>query len=217
MFLTFLTHPTLLDIILTDWIQEVEDPKGYSRSVSGITQLRTSSSTLCSLICRFPDRQVANFLVDTFFKYTQCNNFYVDVEWLQKKLDIYYCDSLALGQEEVPSLCIVLMILAIGTQYAHMDSAVSVEDLGRTIFDEVSRTIPDIITAKALECVQACLLIGVYLFPVDQPGLAFTYLGLGLNIAIQNGMHRKSSSGTVVDRGREVRNRVWWTLFIFYQ
>lgn len=206
-----------MDISLTDRIQEVEGPKGYSGNALQITQLGTSSSPLCSLIRHFPARQLANFLVDVFFKYTQSNNFYVDGEWLQRRLDIYYDDPHALGQEEVPSICVVLMILAVGTQYAHMESSVSIDDLGRTIFDEVSHAIPDIITAKALECVQACLLIAVYLFPIDQPGLAFTYLGLGLNIAIRNGMHRKSSSGTVVDRRREVRNRVWWTIFIFYQ
>lgn len=99
------------------------------------------------------------------------------------------------------------MVLAIGTQFVHMVSGSlqnpAVKDIGAGInslpdtnvgikfYHMATKLIPDVITIASIESMQACLLLALYVLPVDTQGLAYTYLGLSLKMAVQNGMHRK--------------------------
>jgi hypothetical protein len=49
--------------------------------------------------------------------------------------------------------------------------------------------------------------------PLDTHGLAYTYLGLAIKMAIQNGMHRKYKGVELDAWTVETRNRLWWTAF----
>ena len=123
-------------------------------------------------------------------------------------------------------ICAVLMVLAIGTQFAHMaagplkellsktaeDESLA-EDVGLTFYQTAAKLIPDIITIASLESVQACLLLAHYALPLDTHGLAYTYLGLGIKMAIQNGMHRKYGGVDLDAWTIETRNRLWWTAY----
>ncbi|QUC22815.1 uncharacterized protein UV8b_07056 [Ustilaginoidea virens] len=78
---------------------------------------------------------------------------------------------------------------------------------------QASRLLPDVVTISSLECVQACLLMGVYTLPIGASGLSYIYLNFALKLAIQNGMHRRCP-GTGLDASAcETRNRVWWSLY----
>ena len=86
-------------------------------------------------------------------------------------------------------------------------------DIGVRFYQMACKLIPDIITIASLESVQACLLLAHYTLPLDTPGLAYTYLGLTLKMAIQNGMHRKYVGSEFNAHTIEVRNRLWWTAY----
>ncbi|ROW02429.1 hypothetical protein VMCG_06016 [Cytospora schulzeri] len=199
------------------------------------TQLQSPKSLVQSVLSCLPPRAVANFLVQVYFQFAQVNCFYVEEAWLWKKLDFLYEAPGHVTSEDSTWVCSVLMVLAIGTQFAHMaagppgDSSSETGDDGRvktpaftpdsdsdvgvTFYQMASKLIPDIITIASMESVQACLLLAHYALPLDTQGLAYTYLGLGIKMAIQNGMHRRYA-GTDLDAWTiETRNRLWWTAY----
>ncbi|KAJ5280152.1 hypothetical protein N7478_005524 [Penicillium angulare] len=121
-------------------------------------------------------------------------------------------------------ISILLMIFAIGTQYAHLessfrhsaqatDSNFAEEDIGTTFYQQAIRLLPEIIELSSLESVQACLLLGYYALPIDASGLGYIYINLGVRLAMQNGMHRKCKNSAFSPTMIETRNRVWWTVY----
>lgn len=140
-----------------------------------------------------------------------------------------YTNPSSLTSNDAAAVCIILMTLAIGTQFAHMDSPTPVnkpssdlsadehrfseDEVGLTFYHFASKLLPDIIATTSVRSVQACLLLGTYLLPLDTSGLSYTYFGLALKMAIQNGMHRKYTGEGLDPHMQEVRNRVFWTAF----
>ncbi|KAJ5168637.1 uncharacterized protein N7482_004231 [Penicillium canariense] len=194
------------------------------------TQLQSGSSLISASITCLPPRYVADFLVQIFFKYAQTNNFYVEEDWLQEKVNICYTDPSSLSSDDAGAVCAILMVLAVGTQFAHMESTTPVnclpaaatanqdhhfseDEVGLTFYQFASKLLPDIIATASVRSVQACLLIGTYLLPLDTSGLCYTYFGLALKLAIQNGMHRRYHGESLSPRMIETRNRVFWTAY----
>lgn len=145
-------------------------------------------------------------------------------------MSIAYENPSLLSSKDTGTVCSLLIVLAIGTQYAYLDSESSREmshakslgiekspfsedDVGRMFFQKASKLIPDLITVASLESVQACLLIGLYTLPLDTSGLSYIYLNLAVKLGIQNGMHRKCVGDGFPAVTVELRNRVWWTAF----
>lgn len=177
------------------------------------------TSELFSPTKGFPPQSVAKFLVLTFFKYGQSNYFYVEEEWAMAKLKHLYTQTIG-GSDDSPVRCILLMLLAIGTQYVDLDSTENSEndseaedDVSITLYRSAVQLIPDVLAIASLESVQACALLGVYCLPLDTSGLAYTYLGLAIKMAIQNGMHRKYTALSLDQHALEVRKRLWWTVY----
>ncbi|KAI9925177.1 hypothetical protein ASPWEDRAFT_705678 [Aspergillus wentii DTO 134E9] len=194
------------------------------------TQLQSGTSQVSTAITCLPPRYVADFLVQIFFRYAQTNNFYVEEDWLRDKLHTCYTNPSSLSSDDAGSVCAILMVLAVGTQFAHMESATPVnklsamsttgedhrfseDEVGLTFYQFASKLLPDIIATASVRSVQACLLIGTYLLPLDTSGLCYTYFGLALKMAIQNGMHRRYRGEGLSRRMVEIRNRVFWTAY----
>lgn len=87
------------------------------------------------------------------------------------------------------------------------------DTIGLALYRFSCRLIPDLITTASVETVQAFLLFGVYTMPIDTSGLAYTYLGLAIKMAIQNGMHRQFGEEGLDARTIELRNRLWWSAY----
>lgn len=177
----------------------------------------------------FPPAEVAYFLLDAFFEYAQTNYSYVDEDSLRQKLREFYPLSPTLGINDASWVCTVLMIFAIGTQFAHLSSkpdqdgaaedSTAREDPHSTddtiaiaFYHSASRLIPAVIAAASIDSVQAFVLLGVYALPIDAAGLSCTYFGIAINIATQNGMHRKYNKN-LEPRQIELRKRIWWTAY----
>lgn len=146
------------------------------------------------------------------------------------KLNMAYENAQSLSRRDVGTVCMLFIILAIGTQYAYLDSQhecsgdsshdpspgpgpFSEDSVGIMFYQQACRLVPDVITIASLESVQACLLIGLYTLPLDASGLSYIYLNLAVKLAIQNGMHRKYTGEGLDPVVRETRNRVWWTAY----
>jgi hypothetical protein len=193
------------------------------------TQLQSPASTVFAALNCLPPRPVVEFLVRIYFQYAQTNSFYVEESWLRGKLEIIYESPTAISSSDSAWICAVLMVFAIGSQFAHMEAGPSggvgavgdsesngisgEQEVGVAIYHMASKLIPDVIAIASLESVQACLLLAHYSLPVDAHGLAYTYLGLAIKMAIQNGMHRKYTGHDFDGLMVETRNRLWWTAY----
>ncbi|KAF7594752.1 hypothetical protein BBP40_008459 [Aspergillus hancockii] len=187
-------------------------------------QLRSCHSFIATAISCCPPRQIARFLVDTFFKYAETHYFFVRKSWLLENLDALYNDTESFSREGAALIAIILTIFAIGTQYAYLDSPgnntsgtgmqdFSEDDIGVTFYQNAVRLLPEIIECSCLESVQACLLFGFYSLPIDASGLGYIYINMAVRLAMQNGMHRKCRGGAFSSEMVETRNRVWWTAY----
>lgn len=195
------------------------------------TQLRSPNSQVIKALNCLPPRKVADFLVQMYFQFAQVNCFIVGEAWLREKLAVLYEESGRLTIEDAPWICAVIMVLAIGTQFAHMavggapqgglaslenkneDESPLEPDVSLTFYQLAARLIPDIMAIASLESVQACLLLASYSLPIDSHGLGYTYAGLAVKMAIQNGMHRRYTGSDLDVRTVEMRNRLWWSAY----
>ncbi|KAL2842402.1 putative fungal-specific transcription factor [Aspergillus pseudoustus] len=186
--------------------------------------LHSSASAVASALMYFPPRQIAEFLLDTFLQFAQTNYYYFDESTFRMKMDYYYSHQHPLTIHDAGWLCTLLMTFAIGTQFAYMQTEPSnttahippetTDDrIGLELYRFSCRLIPDMICVASVETVQGFLLLGVYTLPIDTLGLAYTYYGLAIKMAIQNGMHRNSSGAPLDSRTVEWRNRLWWSAY----
>jgi hypothetical protein len=176
---------------------------------------------------QLPPRPIADFLITMFFKYVEINSFYMERRWIQQKVDLCYSSTTTYTASDFPWVCSVFVVLAIGTQVAHMEDEASKPDADTTdelnlcsedsvglIFYHVAcKLIPDVLLVASNESVQVFLLLATYSLPVSTGGLAYTYYGLAMKMAIQNGMHRKYAGGECDSRTIETRNRLFWTAY----
>lgn len=197
-----------------------ESSKGFFRA----TSLQSPSSFVYSSMKYLPPREVADFLVDTFLEFAQTNYYYFDEITFREKMDYYYNNEQLLTINDAGWICTLLMTFAIGTQFAYMQvkgspdipgslDVMPDDHIGLELYRFSCRLIPDLITTASVETVQAFLLLGVYALPIDTSGLAYTYYGLAIKMAIQNGMHRKFSGNELSPPTVELRNRLWWTVY----
>ncbi|KAJ3528390.1 hypothetical protein NM208_g10220 [Fusarium decemcellulare] len=135
-------------------------------------------------------------------------------------------------------ICILFMILAIGSQYADLEQdaprdidypmllAQSASSDLSTIstpkptpnpgwrFYRISRRLlSDVVSTCSMTSIQACVLQGTFLVSTSAHDTAYNVLGLGMRMAVNMGMHRAVGADDLHPQVRELRNRLWWTLY----
>ncbi|CAE7021677.1 hypothetical protein PTNB85_02458 [Pyrenophora teres f. teres] len=189
------------------------------------------STSMADIVTILPPRPVATFLINVFFKHATSIYYYVDRAWLDSVLDRIYANLNGLRSRDVTAACVVLMVLAVGTQYVHLDSPrqhsrSSVDavvnpdpgsswelDIGSAFYRQVAKLLSEVIHSGSLLSVQVFLLLGLYNLPIDASGLGYIYLNMAIKLAIQNGMHRKASRSVFDSSTKEIRRRIWWTTY----
>ncbi|CAG8011524.1 unnamed protein product [Penicillium salamii] len=191
------------------------------------TQLQSSPQTLVESMRQLPPKAIAEFLIDVFFKYVEINSFYMERSWIEEKMEICYDSNTIYRSIDFPWVCSVFAVLAIGIQVAHMEDEVpksntdttdelrlcSEDSVGLVFYHVACKLVPDVLLVASHESVQAFLLLATYSLPVSTGGLAYTYYGLAMKMAIQNGMHRQYPGGDCDWKTIETRNRLFWTVY----
>ncbi|KAI4941563.1 hypothetical protein J4E91_010739 [Alternaria rosae] len=190
-----------------------------------------ASTSISDILAVVPPRPVATFLTNVFFNHATSVYYYVDRRWFDDILDRIYTNPVSLRSKDVTAICVVLMVLAVGTQYVHLESpdrhktcstgvATDSEvqsswelEIGSGFYRQVAKLLSEVIHAGSLLSVQVLLLLGLYSLPIDASGLSYIYLNLAIKVAIQNGMHRKVSRNVLDARTKEIRRRIWWTVY----
>ena len=188
-------------------------------------------ASISDIVAILPPRPVAAFLINVFFKHATSFYYYVDRRWLDEILDHIYTNMTELSPKDVTAVCVMLMVLAVGTQYVHLESpkrqsgrSTDVSstfdaqnswefDIGSAFYRQVAKLLSEIIHAGSVLSVQVFLLLGLYALPIDASGLSYIYLNMAIKIAIQNGMHRKSSRSIFDASTKEMRLRIWWIAY----
>jgi hypothetical protein len=133
-----------------------------------------------------------------------------------------------LCSKDFVAICVILMVLAVGTQYVHLetpknnsrrrtvdgDNQNSWElEIRSAFYRQVVKLTSEVIHAGSLLSVQVFLLLGLYSLPIDTSGIGYIYLNLAIKVAIQNGLHRKVPRSNFDERTIEIRRRVLWTAY----
>lgn len=183
--------------------------------------LKSRERNMRSILTSLPPRDIAMFFTDAYFKHAQINTFFVEEGWARERIDALYQPDPVFTADDACWLCSALMVLAVGTQFGHMsphtvgdDSFESFADaVGMNFYQMAANMIPDVIAIASVDSVQAFLLLAHYALPLDAHGVAYTYLGLALKMAIQNGMHRKYHGNDLDSVSIDLRNRLWWSVY----
>ncbi|KAH7082647.1 hypothetical protein BKA63DRAFT_486109 [Paraphoma chrysanthemicola] len=189
------------------------------------------STSILDIVALLPPQPLSSFLVNIFFKHATSNYYYVDRNWVTMLLETLHTHPNSLSSKDVTAACVVLMVLAVATQYVHLESpkrdtraggqgsgslnapANWESDIGSAFYRQVARSLSDVIHAGTMLSVQVFLLMGLYSLPIDASGLGYIYLNLAIKVAIQNGMHRKLSRGYSDETTKEIRRCIWWTAY----
>ncbi|KAF7549532.1 hypothetical protein G7Z17_g6324 [Cylindrodendrum hubeiense] len=146
------------------------------------------------------------------------------------------------SRRSVEFISVLFMVLAMGSQFADVgvdnrwqaanqdevmvEDLLSSHDLSRIKvpvpahnlgwrFYEVSRKLlPDIICSSSMASVQVCTLQGIYLPSTTSRDAGYNLLGLALRMAINMGLHRSFVASSLHAHVRELRNRLWWTIYV---
>ncbi|KAJ5612215.1 hypothetical protein N7510_005409 [Penicillium lagena] len=173
----------------------------------------------------FPSANVAEFLVACFFRHSEANYYFMNRVQFQERLNRLYLDGLHADSESDPSLiALALMVFAMGSQFAHLQTSnmrqttpptsVHKQGPGMVFYLKAKFLLPDIITQCTLEGIQVCFLTALFLLPSNSTDLSYVYHGMAMKMAIASGLHRKTSGGDLDPIDIEVRNRLWWSLYV---
>jgi hypothetical protein len=117
-------------------------------------------------------------------------------------------------------MCLMLVVLAGACQFTHLNqnpplSGFITEEIPGHVYYRLAQIImPRAIAIGSLASIQACLIAGLYLMPSDERGTAYVYLGIALRMAIASRMHQNSHTERYSPRLQEIRNRVFWTIYL---
>ncbi|EGU84527.1 hypothetical protein HZS61_013840 [Fusarium oxysporum f. sp. conglutinans] len=211
---------------------EFED-SGTDTAVSdkaNTSQLLSRDAAVLEAVSLFPPAPSALILLRVFFEIAQTNYFYIDEEALRQRLDQFYSCPTRVGSEDAPWVSVALMVFALGTQFSHLcqssvrgsnrelmrdahDICQIMDDtIASTFYRKATNLISDILGIGSIESVQAFLLFGIYVLPIDPAGLSCTYFGIAIKVATQFNLHQKTIRD-LSPREVELRKRVWWTAY----
>ncbi|XDG02730.1 hypothetical protein ABKA04_002345 [Annulohypoxylon sp. FPYF3050] len=111
-------------------------------------------------------------------------------------------------------LCCLYMIIILGSRALprNGDSL----DFQRKWFAQVDK-LPPLLGTSSLPNVCAYMLLSLYFHNTNDRTSAWTFQGAACRLAIALGMHRESSSDLFEPVERQLRKRVWWTLYGYEQ
>lgn len=186
-----------------------------------------SNSLTAELLTLLPSRDVAAFLVDTYFDRIHWFTLIFHQQDFRNKWKTLY--DYATGSAEVAhphpgTVSTFLVVIAIALQYtgAHRKQVLQSHNVDPTAMKEkilalIRSKLLDIVSFQSIEAVQTCVLLGTYYLYHGSPSLAWPVCGCGLRVAQALKLHRRlPTSGTISDELQkriETRKRCWWAIY----
>lgn len=172
----------------------------------------------------FPSRAEAEIFISAFFCYAEANWYYLNECSFRKELSELYDSGPSPTFSSIEFICLALTVFAMGSQFVHLyrpnhsiDSGfmttIEAEVPGMRFFQHAQKIVPQIIASPSLQGLLSCLLLALYVLPIQSTEACYNYLGLALRIAISLGLHRKSAGSGFSPVLSEIHNRVFWTTY----
>jgi proline utilization trans-activator len=165
-----------------------------------------------------PAREVADALIEAYFDRVHPNYMIFHRGTFQVRYESMWIEARKPIQEFEPGLvCSVFMMFVFGAQaLEHHDEQKSVQ-MQRQYLDLVQSRTYQLLHTTSLLNVQALLLFQLHQHNATERNTSWMLLGSASRMALALGMHREGATGGFDSIEREVRRRVWWTLYIFEQ
>jgi proline utilization trans-activator len=176
-----------------------------------------------------PDREMADTLIEAFFDRVHPNYVLFHRGTFQLRYEAIFSsgDEEDAGDESeadhLPSrldigwLCSVFMVFLFGLQFLEPAERRQTLNVQRRCLDFVETILFQVINSTTLSNVQALLLVQLYRHNSCERNSSWMLLGCACRMAISLGMHRDGATGGFDPIERELRRRVWWTMYSFEQ
>ncbi|KAG9498025.1 hypothetical protein J7337_010906 [Fusarium musae] len=172
---------------------------------------------LKKIVDSFPPRSIAEFLVHVCIRRGTDVFFYFDQAQLIHEIEQFYTNQTCPLRFDPSFICLALTIFALGSHWTPLErpghSRIDEHDPGRLFFEQAKVLVPDVIELPGLRSIQVCLILGVYLMPQNAVGSSYVYLGMALRKALAFDLHQDSDDQAMDAREREVRRRLWWSIY----
>jgi Fungal specific transcription factor domain len=167
-----------------------------------------------------PQRNIANKLVEGFFRYATLYAPYVPEAPFRESMSIYYGERQRhprpVNKKQVTWLALMNLVLAYGCDYIqdlplsklYTLSQMFSRRAGELIHSVASRTV-------TLEVLQAQLLISIHLLTDMQLNRCWAYIGNLLREAQALGLHLDPTDWNIPPLEKELRKRLWWGIYWF--
>lgn len=172
------------------------------------------------ILKQFPPKSVADFLSSCCYELATDSFFWFDQHYFQSQLDEVYLDEASRLRENGVFLCLVLMVFALGSQFANLRRKASTawnpgpsSCPGKYFYSIASRLLPMAKFECSIQAMQTCLVTAVYFLPEHVYDKGYLYLNHALRIAISLDMHRQKLNDRSSCRNAEINHRLWWSVF----
>lgn len=189
--------------------------------------------TTTSLVNRarkdLPSRQTLDALVEAFFKQVHPNYVVFHRGVFQNHYETLFPapgieeDDKSHHTDEMPStldvgwISSICMVLTFGAQALEYRDRRRALILQKRYFRVVETALCQLLNTTTLSSIQALLLLQLYQHNAGERNASWVVLGCACRMAMALGMHRDSITGGFDPVERELRRRIWWTLFGFEQ
>ncbi|SCV27565.1 uncharacterized protein FFB14_01613 [Fusarium fujikuroi] len=191
-----------------------EDDRSYTSSLAQ----EDDAFLINNIIDQIPPREVSEALVALFFTFLESNWYYFDEKRFWGLLTHLYADRASAQQLHPTDVCQVLLVLALASTFKHLAEPFEFangerEVPGSKLFANATRLLSRVIAANSVESVTCFLLMSLYLLATDDIEHHHIYLGLALNQAVGLSMHRAGVKAEETPEAREVKGRIFWTVY----
>jgi proline utilization trans-activator len=165
-----------------------------------------------------PSRELADTFVRAFFEHVHPNYALFHRAMFQLRYEpIWESPTTALRGLEPGWLCCLFMVFIFGAQASKQLNNDQYSTVQKRYLSIVRSHFQRLIYATSLVNVQALLLLQLYEHNAGERNSAWMLLGCASRMAIALGMHREGASVGFDPIERNIRRRVWWTLYTFEQ
>jgi proline utilization trans-activator len=191
-------------------------PKGPAKPTSAwAVSGRTRKPVTLSLL---PSREVTDTFVEAYFSHVHPNYRLFHRGTFQTRYESMWAHPGALLKDQEPGwICCIFMMLVFGAQALESRDKAESLRIQHHYLEMVQSRLHSLVSTSTLVNVQALLLLQLYQHNNTERNSAFMLLGCASRMAMALGMHREGTSGGFDEMEREVRKRVWWTLYVFEQ
>jgi proline utilization trans-activator len=191
------------------------DLSPYSASMGEGEPTSRKKTVLASFL---PSREVADALVEAFFQQVHPNYLLFHRGTFQLRYEsIWSPVANHVPEIELGWICSIFMVFVFGAQALEHHDKQQAVCLKRRYLGLVQSRLHHLINTTSLVNIQALLLLQLLQHNSSERNASWMLLGCASRMAIALGMHREGATGGFDPVEKEVRRRVWWTLYMFEQ